>query len=64
MHKGFLEAAQDVVNAIRKAVRRLAGQPAPASKVTLDGRRGYGDGQIPSPWQEGGRALILSDAFL
>ena len=49
MHKGFLETAQDVVNAIRKAVRRLEGHPAPASKVTLDGRRGYGDGEIPSP---------------
>jgi len=52
MHKGFLGIAQDVVNAIRKAVRRLEGQPAPASKVKLNGRRGYGDGEIPSPDQK------------
>src|SRR3712207_2811529 len=51
MHKGFLETAQDVVSAIRKAVRRLEGQPALASKVKLNGRRGYGDREIPSPDQ-------------
>jgi len=50
MSKGFLEkTAQDVVNAIRKAVRRLEGRPALASKIKLNGRRGYGDGEIPSP---------------
>jgi hypothetical protein len=49
MSKGFLGAAHDVLNAVWKAVRRLDGQPASASKVKLDGRRGYGDGEIPSP---------------
>jgi len=52
MNKGFLGAAQDVLSAIWKAVRRLDGQPAPASKVKLNGRRGYGDGEIPSPDQK------------
>jgi hypothetical protein len=52
MNKGFLRAAQDVLNAIWKTVRRPEGHHAPASKVKLDGRRGYGDGEIPSPDQK------------
>jgi hypothetical protein len=27
----------------------LEDRPAPTPKVKLDGRRGYGDGEIPSP---------------
>jgi hypothetical protein len=49
MNQGFLGAAQDVLNAIWKAVRRLDGQPTQSSQVKLNGRRGYGDGEIPSP---------------
>jgi len=49
MRKSFLGAAQDVLSAIWKAVR--PGRP-PTSKVKLDGRRGYGDGGIPSPDQK------------
>jgi hypothetical protein len=45
----FFGAAQDVLNAIWKAVRRLDGQPTQPSQVKLNGRRGYGDGEIPSP---------------
>jgi hypothetical protein len=52
MRKGFLGAAQDVVNALWRAVRRREGQPAPALKAKLNGRRGYGDGEIPSPDQK------------
>jgi hypothetical protein len=49
MRRTFLGAAQDVLNAIWKAVR--PGRP-PTSKVKLDGRRGYGDGGIASPDQK------------
>jgi hypothetical protein len=49
MGKGFLRATQDVLSAIWKAVRRQDAHPAPMPKVKLNGRRGYGDGEIPSP---------------
>ncbi|MGO4389474.1 hypothetical protein AB4Y85_18255 [Microvirga sp. 2YAF29] len=47
MSKGFLGATQDVLNVIWKTMGRLKGHPAPASKVKLNGRRGYGDSEIP-----------------
>jgi hypothetical protein len=37
------------VNSVWKAVRMLEDRPATTSKVKLHGRRGYGDGDIPSP---------------
>ena len=46
MNKGLLAIAQDILNAIWKLIRGGQGQPAPP-KVRLDGRRGYGDGEIP-----------------
>jgi hypothetical protein len=49
MNKSQLSLTQRVVNSIRKAVRMLEDRPAPTPKVKLDGRRGYGDGDIPSP---------------
>jgi hypothetical protein len=49
MNKSQLSLTQKVVNSIRKAVRMLEDRPAPTPKVKLDGRRGYGDGDIPSP---------------
>jgi hypothetical protein len=49
MSKDFLGTVQGVLNAVWKAMRRLDGQSIEPSKVKLDGRRGYGDGDIPSP---------------
>lgn len=49
MSKSPTGITQDIVNAIWKAAQSLRGQPAPPAKVKLDGRRGYGDGNIPSP---------------
>lgn len=49
MSKDFLGAVQGVVNAVRKALRRLDNPSIEPSKVKLDGRRGYGDDDIPSP---------------
>ncbi len=47
MNKGFLAIAQDILNAFWKLIRGGPAQPAPPPKVKLDGRRGYGDGEIP-----------------
>jgi hypothetical protein len=52
MNKGFLGVAQDVLTAIWTAMRRSEGHQVPPPKVKLDGRRGYGDGEIPSPDQK------------
>ena len=46
MNKGLLAIAQDILNAVWKLIRGGQVQPAPP-KVRLDGRRGYGDGEIP-----------------
>ncbi|MEZ0167337.1 hypothetical protein [Microvirga sp. TS319] len=40
--------AQRVVNSVWKAVKMLEDRPAPPPKVKLNGRRGYGDRDIPS----------------
>jgi hypothetical protein len=47
MNKGLLAIAQDILNAVWRLVRGGQAQPAPPPKVKLDGRRGYGDGEIP-----------------
>ena len=47
MNKGLLAIAQDILNAIWKLIRGGKEQPAPPPKVKLDGRRGYGDSEIP-----------------
>jgi hypothetical protein len=39
---------QKVINSVWKAVRMLEDRPAPLPKVKLNGRRGYGDRDIPS----------------
>jgi len=46
--------AQGILNALWKAAQSLKGpsQPAPPGRVKLDGRRGYGDSDIPSPDRE------------
>ncbi|WP_457090393.1 hypothetical protein [Microvirga sp. P5_D2] len=49
MSKSPLNIIQRLVHSIRKAVRMLEDYPEPPPKVKLDGRRGYGDGAIPSP---------------
>jgi hypothetical protein len=49
MSKSQLSLTQRAVNSVWKAVRMLEDRPAPTPKVKLDGRRGYGDGEIPSP---------------
>jgi hypothetical protein len=49
MSKSQLTAAQKLVNSVWKAVRMLEDRPEPPPKVKLDGRRGYGDGDIPPP---------------
>ena len=49
MSKSHLSLTQRVVNSVWKAVRMLEDRPAPIPKVKLDGRRGYGDRDIPSP---------------
>jgi hypothetical protein len=49
MSKTPLSSIQRVVNSVWKAVRILEERPAPPPKVKLDGRRGYGDAEIPSP---------------
>jgi hypothetical protein len=48
MRKSHLSVTQRVLNSVWKAVRMLEDRPE-APKVKLDGRRGYGDGDIPSP---------------
>ena len=52
MSKSPLSATQKLVNSVWKAVRMLEDRPEPPPKVKLDGRRGYGDGDIPSPDQK------------
>jgi hypothetical protein len=49
MSKTPLRPIQRVVNSVWKAVRILEERPAPPPKVKLDGRRGYGDADIPAP---------------
>jgi hypothetical protein len=49
MNKIPTGTAQGILNAIWKAAQSLRGQPAPPARVKLNGRRGYGDGDIPSP---------------
>jgi len=51
MSKSPLTATQKLVNSVWKAVRMLDDRPEPPPKVKLDGRRGYGDGDIPAPHQ-------------
>jgi hypothetical protein len=49
MSKSHLSITRKAVNSVWKAVRMLEDRLAPTPKVKLDGRRGYGDGDIPSP---------------
>lgn len=49
MTKNSVTVTQRLVNSVWKAVRMLEDRPEPPPKVKLDGRRGYGDGNIPSP---------------
>lgn len=51
MSKDKTGIAQAVLDMIWKAVGRAQGHPPSAPKVKLDGRRGYGDSEIPSPVQ-------------
>jgi hypothetical protein len=51
MSKSHLSLTQRVVNSVWKAVRMLEDRPAPLPKVKLNGRRGYGDRDIPPPGQ-------------
>jgi hypothetical protein len=51
MSKSHLTAAQKLVNSVWKAVRMLDDRPEPPPRVKLDGRRGYGDPNIPVPDQ-------------
>ena len=51
MSKSPLSATQKLVNSVWKAVRMLEDRPERPPKVKLDGRRGYGDGDIPPPDQ-------------
>jgi hypothetical protein len=46
--------AQSILNALWKTAQSLRSQPQPAppERVKLNGRRGYGDGDIPSPDRE------------
>ncbi|WP_162820907.1 hypothetical protein [Microvirga calopogonii] len=55
MSKSPLTSTQKLVNSVWKAVRMLGERPEPLPKVKLDGRRGYGDGDIPSPDRTPGR---------
>jgi hypothetical protein len=49
MSKRPLSVTQRIVNSVWKAVRMLEERPEPSPKVKLNGRRGYGDGDIPLP---------------
>jgi hypothetical protein len=49
MSKTPLSLTRRVVNSVWKAVRMLEERPASLPKPKLNGRRGYGDGEIPSP---------------
>jgi hypothetical protein len=49
MSKSHLSVAQRVVSTVWKAMRMLEDRSEPPPKVKLNGRRGYGDGDIPLP---------------
>lgn len=49
MSKAPVSPIQRMVNSVWKAVRKLEERPALPPRVKLDGRRGYGDGDIPAP---------------
>jgi hypothetical protein len=49
MGKSPLSIIQRLVNSVWKAVRMLKDRPAPTARAKLNGRRGYGDGDIPDP---------------
>ena len=49
MGKNRLSPTQKIVNSVWKAVRMLEERPAPIPRAKLNGRRGYGDGDIPDP---------------
>jgi hypothetical protein len=49
MSKSYLSVTQKIVNSVWKAVRMLEDRPTPSLKVKLNGRRGYGDGNISLP---------------
>jgi hypothetical protein len=49
MSKNTIGFTQGIINAFWKAAQSLRGRPAPPACVKLDGRRGYGDGNIPAP---------------
>jgi len=52
MSKTPVSSIQRMVNSVWKAVRKLDERPAPPPRVKLDGRRGYGDSDIPLPDRE------------
>ena len=49
MSKTPVSPIQRMVNSVWKAVRKLEERPALPPRVKLDGRRGYGDSDIPLP---------------
>jgi hypothetical protein len=49
MSKSHLSVAQRSVNSVWKAMRMLEDRFEPPPKVKPNGRRGYGDGDIPLP---------------
>jgi hypothetical protein len=49
MDKSPLSPTQKIVNSVWKAVRMLEERPAPVPRAKLNGRRGYGDGDVPDP---------------
>jgi hypothetical protein len=49
MGKSRLSPTQKIVNSVWKAVRMLEERPAPTLRAKLNGRRGYGDGDIADP---------------
>jgi len=49
MSKSQSTITQRVVNSVWKAVRMLEDRPALPPRVKLNGRRGYGDSDIPPP---------------
>lgn len=55
MSKNHLTITQRVVNSVWKAVKMLEDRPAPLPKAKLNGRRGYGDSDIPSPDRDSDR---------
>jgi hypothetical protein len=55
MSKDLTGMAQAILNALWKAMGGSQGRPVPVPKVKLNGRRGYGDGEIASPDQSSDR---------